>query len=115
MSEAIRLGPARTAPGYRLVELDRFPALIESGTMQVEGELYAIDRLLLGRLDELKENGRLFFRRQIGLEGGGAAHAYLMDEDKLRGRRRLRSGDWRRRFEPASVRIGRRDPFKGIR
>ncbi len=108
LQDAIRLGPATSAPGYRLVELDLFPALIESGNMQVEGELFVLSRELLRRTDELKENGRLFFRRPVRLSDGTRAEAYFMHEDKLRGRRRLRTGNWRKRFEPSPLRVGRR-------
>jgi gamma-glutamylcyclotransferase (GGCT)/AIG2-like uncharacterized protein YtfP len=96
--DAIRLGPARTAPGYRLVELDLFPALIASGMMSVDGELFDVTPAQLRHTDELKENGRLFERQVIQLEDGRAAQAYLMSEEKLRGRRRLRVSDWRKRF-----------------
>lgn len=115
LSPGTHLGPARTVPGYRLVELEQFPALIASGIMSIEGELYAVTRDHLRRLDELKENGRLFIRRTIKLESGQEAETYLMDEEKLRGRRRLRTSDWRRRFAPTVTKIGRRDPFGGWR
>lgn len=98
MDSAFRIGPARTVRGYRLVELDRFPALIRGGDLQIEGELYTVSRGTLYELDALKENGRLFRRQTIELEMTGKAEAYLMDEDKLRGRRRLRATDWRKRF-----------------
>jgi len=103
LKDSFRIGPARTVPGYRLVELGQFPALIVGGDLQIEGELYGVSRATLYKLDALKENGRLFFRRTIELEFVGPAEAYLMDEDKLRGRRRLKSTDWRRRFAPGST------------
>jgi len=103
LKDSFRIGSARTVAGYRLVELGQFPALIVGGDLQIEGELYGISRATLYKLDELKENGRLFFRRTIELDGAGSAEAYLMDEDKLRGRRRLKSTDWRRRFAVGST------------
>ena len=104
LRDSFRVGPARTVPGYRLVELGQFPALIESGELQIEGEVYEVSRHCLHKIDELKENGRLFVRKSIELQGGRHAEAYLMDEDKLRGRRRLRCTSWRGRFEVGSPR-----------
>ena len=98
LTASFRVGLARTVAGYRLVELGQFPALIVGGDLQIEGELYEISRECLHKIDELKENGRLFVRRTIELADGRQAEAYLMDEDKLRGRRRLRCTDWRKRF-----------------
>jgi gamma-glutamylcyclotransferase (GGCT)/AIG2-like uncharacterized protein YtfP len=108
LTDSFRVGAARTRPGFRLVDVGQFPAMIVGGDAQVEGELYGVSRELLRRLDELKENGRLFQRRRIELEGGQTAEVYLMEEDKLRGRRRLRVNDWRRRFERPIGTAGRR-------
>lgn len=115
LDRATHLGAAATVPGYRLVELEQYPVLIESGDMSIQGELYELSRDDLRRIDELKENGRLFFRREIELAGGRKAQTYLMDEDKLRGRRRLRSNDWRNRFAPLSSASARRNPLGGWR
>lgn len=106
--DSFRVGSARTSHGYRLVELGQFPVMIVGGDLQIEGELYEVSRDCLRRVDELKENGRLFQRHLIALDDGREAFAYLMDEDKLRGRRRLRAVDWRRRFE--STRMSRSRP-----
>ncbi len=106
--DAFRVGHARTAVGFRLVDLGQFPALILGGDARVEGELYSVSRECLRKLDELKENGRLFHRRAVELEDGRKAQAYFMDEDKLRGRRRLRCSDWRKRFERPSLGLGAR-------
>lgn len=115
LTRGTHLGAAATTPGYRLVELEQYPALIESGDMSIQGELYELTRDDLRRVDELKENGRLFFRQLITLSDGREAHAFLMDEDKLRGRRRLRGNDWRARFAPASSSVGRRGAPGGWR
>jgi len=100
LADGTHLGPATTATGFRLVELEQYPALIAAGDLQIEGELFEVTSMLLGKLDQLKENGRLFQRGPIELATGQEAQAYLMDEDKLRGRRRLRATDWRKRFAP---------------
>ena len=92
------LGSSRTQPGYRLVELSTFPALIETGDLSIVGELYSVPHQVLMSLDAKKEIGRLFHRRAIQLESGQSAQAYLMDEQQVRGRRRLTTSDWRLRF-----------------
>lgn len=98
------VGVARTGPGFRLVELQPFPCMVASGVRCVEGELYQINRHKLVELDRLKENGRLFHRRTIALSSGERAETYLMNEDQVRGRRRLHVDAWKDRFKPRSAR-----------
>ena len=104
LAEATCLGTVRTRELYRLVDLGLYPAMIDSPDMQIEGELYSIPRKLLIRLDGVKELGRLFHRRTIGLESGAEAETYLMNEGQVRGRRRLRVPNWRDRFSRAASR-----------
>ena len=92
------LGVARSAVGYRLVDLGVYAAMIESGHQNVVGELYEISRETRRRLDVMKEVGVLFQRVRIPLEDGRSAEAYVMREEQVRGRRRLRTGDWKQRF-----------------
>ena len=103
-------GTVRTARGYRLVDLGVYAAMIEAGEQAVVGELYEITRETRRELDVMKEAGVLFHRVRVELEDGRSAEAYLMREDQVRGRRRLRTGDWKQRFSTASVppRVGRR-------
>ena len=98
------VGSVRTLHGFRLVELQQFPCMVSTGTRQVEGQLFHIDRKKLVELDRLKENGRLFHRRTIELESGEKAQTYLMYEDQVRGRRRLHVDAWKDRFKPRSAR-----------
>lgn len=108
LRDAKALGSARTSANYRLVDLGRYPALIENGHLAIEGEVFEVGVDQLRLIDGRKELGRLFQRRAIRLEDGRSAEVYLMGEDQVRGRRRLRGGDWRRRFELVSSRIPRR-------
>jgi gamma-glutamylcyclotransferase (GGCT)/AIG2-like uncharacterized protein YtfP len=94
------VGVARTAAGYRLVDLGVYAAMIESGDRRVSGELYEVTREVRRHLDVLKEAGVLFHRTRVRLEDGRTAEAYLMREDQVRGRRRLRVEDWKLRFQP---------------
>jgi gamma-glutamylcyclotransferase (GGCT)/AIG2-like uncharacterized protein YtfP len=90
-----------TTAGYRLVDLGVYAAMIQSGHQVVVGVLYEITRETRRGLDVLKEAGMLFVRVQVPLEDGRTAEAYLMKEDQVRGRRRLRTGDWKQRFSRA--------------
>jgi gamma-glutamylcyclotransferase (GGCT)/AIG2-like uncharacterized protein YtfP len=94
------LGSVLTLPEHTLVDLDFYPALLVGGQVAVHGELYAIDRQLRFKLDVHHQCPALFRRASVRLEGGGAAETYVMDDEKVRGKRRLRAGSWRGRFEP---------------
>lgn len=50
------LGPALTAAGYRLYRLEGYPGMVEDAGSPhgVAGELWAVDRACLERLDELE-------------------------------------------------------------
>jgi len=98
MTTAVHLGRACTKAEYYLVELNAFPALVHGGRMEVRGELYRIDALTLQHIDARKEHPVLFQRQTITLANGESALTYLMTLDQVRGRRRLRVGDWRERF-----------------
>jgi len=100
LADAEFVGNFQTAEGYRLVDLDVYPAMILSRMGTVVGELYSMDVSLRSRLDIHKEHPVHFERQEIRLADGSVAESYLMDEAKLRGRRRLAQGDWRQRFAP---------------
>ena len=105
--DAEHVGPARTPPCYHLVELVQFPALVPGGRLEVVGELYRVSRRTLLSIDVRKEVPRLFARQRIELADGQMAETYTMRPDQAPGRRRLRTGDWRRRFgSPRSPEAG---------
>lgn len=104
LAEASYLGATKTRERYRLVDLGLYPAMIDSPDLQIQGELYSIPRKLVIRLDGVKELGRLFHRVAISLESGERAETYMMHEDQLRGRRRIRVSAWRDRFSRAATR-----------
>ena len=105
LSGARHLGPAATPAVYHLVELNTYPALVPGGRLEVRGELYAIDATMLRHIDVKKEHPVLFRRATITLADGSSAEAYLMEDKQVRGRRRLKVGDWRERFRPAPTGI----------
>lgn len=69
------VGPARTAPRYRLLDLGRYPALAMGGSRAVLGELYRVSPDLLLCLDEFE--GDDYLRAEIKLDDGRTAQAYL--------------------------------------
>jgi gamma-glutamylcyclotransferase (GGCT)/AIG2-like uncharacterized protein YtfP len=104
LAAARPLGPARTEAGYQLVELGPTGGLLRGGTGDVGGELYAVDRATLAAIDVRRGHPLAHHRGTIRLSDGREAEAYLLADDQARGRRRVRSGDWRARF--ASPRAG---------
>lgn len=94
------LTEALTAPEHTLVDLEFYPALLVGGQVAVHGEVYGISRHLRFKLDVHHQCPALFRRVSVRLADGTTAETYAMDDDKVRGKRRLRAGSWRGRFEP---------------
>jgi gamma-glutamylaminecyclotransferase len=94
------LGETSTAPEHTLVDLSFYPVLLLGGQVAVVGELYAVSRELRFKLDVHHQCPALFRRVSVKLADGSQAETYVMDDDKVRGKRRLRGGSWRGRFEP---------------
>lgn len=94
------LGEAQTVPEHTLVDLSFYPALLMGGNVAVLGELYSVSRELRFKLDVHHQCPALFRRVSVNLADGTRAETYVMDDDKVRGKRRLRGGSWRGRFEP---------------
>ena len=94
------LGEACTVPEYTLVDLNFYPVLLVGGQVAVLGELYSVSRELRFKLDVHHQCPALFRRVVVKLADGTEAETYAMDDDKVRGKRRLRGGSWRGRFEP---------------
>jgi len=92
---------AATEPTFALVDLGAYAAIVPGGSTSVSGEVYVVDLETRARIDRERQVPLLFERAKIRLADGTDAEAYVMSEDKVRGRRRLRHGDWRRRFAPA--------------
>ncbi|MEP7052528.1 MAG: gamma-glutamylcyclotransferase family protein [Pseudomonadota bacterium] len=65
---------ARTAPRFALRLLEGYPLLVP-GKSAVQGELFELPLTSLGSLDEFE--GEAYERREIELEGGRSAIAYL--------------------------------------
>jgi gamma-glutamylaminecyclotransferase len=100
LADARALGPATTAPSFHLFDLGAYPALVAGGATAVVGELYELTARTLAAIDVHEGAPLLFKRRRIALADAREVEAYLLDADQVRGRRRIRSGDWRARFQP---------------
>jgi gamma-glutamylcyclotransferase (GGCT)/AIG2-like uncharacterized protein YtfP len=68
--------------------------------VSIVGELYQVSRQLRFKLDVHHQCPVLFRRLTVKLDDGTEAETYGMDDDKVRGKRRLKNGSWRGRFEP---------------
>jgi gamma-glutamylaminecyclotransferase len=73
-----RLGAARTAAAFELVDLGDFPGLVGGGDRSVAGELYRVDRRTLARLDAFEGHPGTIRRAEVTLADGGRAQAYLV-------------------------------------
>jgi gamma-glutamylcyclotransferase (GGCT)/AIG2-like uncharacterized protein YtfP len=84
MQRGLWVGRAST-PGYRLVLLAEYPALVRGGAGAVLGELYYVDRPLLAELDAFEECPTLYQRQWVGLDDGRQAFAYLIGRAEASG------------------------------
>lgn len=96
---AKHVGSARTRPGYTLVELNTFAGMIAGGDGAVVGEIYEVEYATLAACDKKRDHPHLYHRADIELEDGTKAHTYLMHSNQVRGKRRVKDGDWRARFK----------------
>ena len=96
---ATHLGPARTQPKYHLIELGPNAALLEGGLVSVVGELYEVSPQILAACDLKREHPVLYLRKRVELEDGSEAYAYFLRSEQTVGRRRLKGGDWKSRFQ----------------
>lgn len=100
LSGARAVGPAATEAAFELIDLGVQPALVAGGRAAVRGEVYALAPALLASIDLFEGHPLRFRRTPIRLDDGRVVEAYLLDADQVRGRRRIRSGDWKARFAP---------------
>lgn len=68
---------ACTAPGFRLVDCGRYPALVRAPSGVVYGEVHVVDSQLLARLDAFEDVPRLYQRERVRLDDGSEAWAWL--------------------------------------
>jgi gamma-glutamylaminecyclotransferase len=92
------VGRFTTEAFFHLVDVGTYPALVAGGTTCVAGELYLVDLRTLLAIDVALQVPTLFARVRVRLSDGTEAESHVMGEDRVRGRRRLHHGDWRKRF-----------------
>ena len=103
LAEARALGPAETEPAWDLVDLGAEPALVPGGTTAVKGEVYALTPAQLAAIDVHHGHPLRYQRVTIRLTDGRLVEAHQLAPDQARGRRRIRTGDWRTRLAPRAV------------
>ncbi len=86
-----------TEEGYQLIDLGAYPAMCRAGDGVVVGELYAVSRDTLAKLDRLEEHPEYYQRVELRLSDGRMVLTYTMRAEKLASARRIESGDWRKR------------------
>lgn len=94
---ALFFGEAKTEPGFELVDLGGYPAMVAGGNVSISGEVYAVDSDTLAQLDELEEHPDYYRRLPVRLATGLCVEAYLLGGEHVRGYPRIVSGCWRRR------------------
>jgi gamma-glutamylcyclotransferase (GGCT)/AIG2-like uncharacterized protein YtfP len=97
LAGATALGPGKTQPAFDLIDLGATGSLAAGGRMAVTGEVYSVSAPILAALDVHEGHPILHKRTTITLEDGRAVEAWLLDFEQVRGKRRVRSGDWRQR------------------
>jgi gamma-glutamylcyclotransferase (GGCT)/AIG2-like uncharacterized protein YtfP len=94
------LGAAATEASFDLVDLGAEPALVPGGSTAVIGEVYAMSPAQLAAVDVYHGHPLRYRRGAIRLADGRVVEAHQVAPDQTRGRRRIRSGDWRTRLAP---------------
>jgi gamma-glutamylcyclotransferase (GGCT)/AIG2-like uncharacterized protein YtfP len=97
LASARSLGKKTSLARYDLVDLGSSGALVEGGLVAVSGELYALAPNVLAALDVFRGHPVLNRRTAIRLDDGTEAEAYFVAVEQSGGRRRILSGDWRKR------------------
>lgn len=93
LADARLLGAWRTPPCFTLYDLGAYPGVARGGATAIAGEVFAVDRACLGRLDRLEEHPRLYRRESIPTPYG-RAWIYLY-RGRRADRRAIAGGDWR--------------------
>ena len=89
------LGPARTPPRFKLLDLGAYPGMLADGDTSVAGELYEVNDDVLAALDRLEGHPRYYLRTPIILAGWRRAETYFFPAAHGAGRAVIESGDWR--------------------
>ena len=96
LEQCVHAGRASTRPQYTLHNMGPYPAMIDTGSTAVVGELYWIPTHRLRVLDAYEDHPRLYERTTIQLDHPKHADAiaYLMRSADTRGFPTIPTGDW---------------------
>ncbi len=99
-------GEGTTSAAFDLVDLGADAAMAPGGRTAVTGEVYVVTVDTLAELDREAGHPIVFKRTPVVLTDGRTVETYLLEADQVRGRRRVRSGNWRTRGQRARVTDG---------
>lgn len=94
LSNARRVGVARTTPSYRMHSLGGFPGVVAGGEQAILGEVYEVDEQTLDALDRLEGHPSFYARTVIALEGGERVSTYLLERAQVARCPVIPSGSW---------------------
>ncbi len=94
LGNAPLLGLYRTRAHYTMLKLGWYPAVIAGGRTAIRGEVYALNKALLARLDSLENYPEEYLRECIATPCG-PAWIYLYRQPPPPGTPLIASGDWR--------------------
>jgi gamma-glutamylcyclotransferase (GGCT)/AIG2-like uncharacterized protein YtfP len=106
LESAKPLGAATTEARFDLIDLGANAALASGGLTAITGEVYLVPVATLAKLDIRAGHPVIHVRTTIRLADGRDAEAYLLKADQVRGRRRIRGGDWKTRSQAERVTDG---------
>jgi len=106
LQDAVWLGNHRTPARYTLLDLGPYPGVIKGGRSAIMGELYAISKATLKRLDWLENHPREYRRERIATPFG-CAWMYIYQRPAPRAPV-VASGDWRQPLSRPGERLKKR-------
>ena len=71
-------------PDHAMYHLGRYPGIVPCPGERVFGEVYYVSRAMLAQMDAYEEEGSLYLRRRVQLQGEGdslRAEAYIYNRD----------------------------------
>ena len=68
LSEQKSLGKAETTPEYTLFDCGAYPALVNTGSTSIQGELYEVDEKCLNILDRIEGAPFLYQLQKVNLK-----------------------------------------------
>jgi len=72
LKDARYLGEHVCAPRYTMLDLGRYPGVVDRGVTAIRGEVYGIDGHTLARLDQLEEHPEVYIRELVDTAYGRA-------------------------------------------